>query len=82
MEDSLNSITTEQAQNGSSLLVVDLDSMPNHTLESEADNSIPPLQGNYLKINYPRLRTKLKASFLKLGFLNPLRTITNWPYKI
>ena len=63
MEDSLNSITTEQAQNGSSLLVVDLDSMPNHTLESEADNSIPPLQGNYLKINYPRLRTKLKAPF-------------------
>ena len=44
MEDSLNSITTEQAQNGSSLLVVDLDSMPNHTLESEADNSIPPLR--------------------------------------
>jgi hypothetical protein len=70
MDDSFNSILTVQAQNESSLLVIDQDSMPNHTLQSEADNSIPPLPGNYLKVNYPRLPTKLKASLLKLGFLN------------
>ena len=79
MDDSFNSILTVQAQNRSSLLVVDQDSMPNHTLLSEADNSIPPQPGNYLKVNHPRLHTKLKASLLKLGFLKRCRVLKRPP---
>ena len=77
----MDSILTEQAQNETSLLVVGQDDIPNHT-SSGADNSIPTQHGNHLKANYPRLRTKLTASLMKLSFLKRCRLLKRPPQSL
>ena len=73
--------TTVQARDESpyNLVVDDLCSIPINTQQSEAtmiDKSIP---GFCITVNYPRLRTKVITSILRLSFLKSCRLLRRPP---
>ena len=61
------------------LVVDDLCSIPINTQQSEATMIDKSLPGSCMNVNYPRLRTKVKTSLLRLSFLKSCRKLKRPP---